>query len=190
MPTPTILPIETLHKLLAGDPDAGTLHWRERPLEFFEHCKAPKRICAAWNARLAGKEAFTTDHRKGYRRGMIFGRSYLAHRVIWALTTGAWPPEEIDHINGVKDDNRIENLRAVTRAENLRNQAIYSNNTSGVVGVDWHKRDKRWTAQIRVDNKQIYLGYFTNKEDAIAARAAADIEYGFHANHGRAPCQS
>ena len=80
----------------------------------------------------------------------------------------------------------FSNLRQVTRVENLRNQKRYSNNTSGAVGVYWHKREKKWEAGIRVKGKYIFLGYFDDKEEAVAAREKAERRYGFHLNHGRA----
>ncbi len=179
------IPIETLRALLSCDSAAGTLTWRHRPLEYFAEAKKPERACAIWNTRFAGKEAFTSGDGRGYRQGSILNSLYSTHRVVWAMTTGAWPEDDIDHINGVRTDNRIENLRAVTRAENLRNAAIYSTNTSGVVGVSWHKAAGKWSAQITADGKKIHLGLFDDLEEAIAARAAADIEYGYHENHGR-----
>ena len=179
------IPIETLRALLICDPVAGTLTWRHRPLEYFAEAKSPEATCARWNTRNAGKEAFTADKGDGYRRGSILNRLYCAHRVIWAMTTGAWPPEDIDHVNGVRDDNRIENLRAVTRAENLRNQAMRRTNTSGVMGVSWHRAAGKWQSMVTADGKQIHLGLFDDKDAAAAARADAEIEYGFHENHGR-----
>ncbi len=185
MSSKLILPIETLHNLLICDPVEGTMTWRERPLEMFSHCKHPEHRCASWNTQYAGREAFTAVDNNGYRVGGILGRTYKAHRVIYAMTTGAWPESEIDHINGVKTENRLENLRAVTSAENGRNAAMPRNNTSGVVGVHWDKTRLKWYARIRAAGKLINLGSFTNKDDAIAARAAAEKKYGFHANHGR-----
>lgn len=179
------IPIETLRALLICDPAQGKLFWKHRPLEYFAEVKNPGHQCAAWNTRYAGKEAFTTGSH-GYRQGSIFSSLYFAHRVIWAMTTGAWPLDQIDHVNGVKDDNRIENLRAVTCTENMRNAAMPRNNTTGVMGVVWNKRDKKWQAQIMVGGKQIYLGLFDDLEEAAAARAAAEIEFGYHENHGRA----
>jgi hypothetical protein len=179
------IPIETLRALLICDPAQGKLFWKHRPLEYFAETNNPERACAAWNARYAGKEAFTADKGNGYLRGAIFSRPYLAHRVIWAMATGAWPPDQIDHINGDRADNRIENLRAVTSAENQQNAAMRHDNTSGVVGVSWHKAHGKWQVQIRASGKNIHLGYFNNKDEAVATRATADIEYGFHENHGR-----
>jgi hypothetical protein len=82
-------------------------------------------------------------------------------------------------------DNRLENLRAVSSGENLRNQKIYKNNTSGTIGVSFHKSYKSYRASITINGKTKHLGLFKNKEEAIAARAAANIKYNFHENHGR-----
>ena len=114
----------------------------------------------------------------------IDGKSFPAHRLIWMMVYGYWP-NEIDHINGNKQDNRLCNLRNVTRLENMRNQCVQKNSTSGVTGVYWNKWDKKWAARITVNRKFVHLGYFSNKEDAIATRKAAEVKYGFHENHGR-----
>lgn len=101
---------------------------------------------------------------------------------------GDWPKNEIDHINKDKQDNRINNLRDVTTAENQRNRKLMVTNKSGACGV--HKLNKRysalvWSAVIMVDKKQIYLGSFRTKEQAIKARKAAERKHGFHPNHGK-----
>lgn len=170
-----------MRKLLRYERETGKLFWLERPREMFPDERAWK----IWNTRYAGKEAFTADNGNGYRRGAVFDKMYRAHRVIWAIHTGAWPDDHIDHINGVRDDNRIDNLRAVSHAENQKNCRGRKDNTSGVMGVHWYKRRGAWQAYIKVAGKNKHLGYFKSKEDAIAARAAAEIEYGFHENHGR-----
>lgn len=186
MATKELPSIDKLRKLLAYNPATGKLYWRERTPDMFEDGKATaEHKCNRWNSRYAGKEAFTS-HNDGYKCGGIFSRVYVAHRVIWAMLHGAWPEEQIDHINGVRDDNRIENLRAVTHQENSKNQKVSSVNTSGHMGVSWHKEDQRWIARIGVNKKRIHLGCFTEIDDAIAARKAAEVKYGFHENHGRA----
>lgn len=167
-----------LNKILRYDGEK--LFWRERPVDMFEAAGEAKR----WNTRYAGEEAFTTDGDNGYKQGRIFGRKYLAHRIIWKLVHGT-DPEQVDHINGIRDDNRIENLRSVTSQENLKNQKMCSNNTSGVMGVYWYKRLGKWSARIMVAGKNKHLGYFTDKFDAIKARKNAEKEHGFHTNHGR-----
>jgi hypothetical protein len=117
---------------------------------------------------------------------MIFGTVYLAHRVIWAMQTGAWPEAQIDHISGVRHDNRWLNLRSVTRAENQKNMQVRSDNTSGYSGIGWSERTRKWRTRIFVDGKEHHIGDFHDINDAIAARKAAEAEHGFHPNHGRA----
>lgn len=140
------------------------------------------RRVSAGNAK-AGSVAGNDDG-NGYLKLCSSGRYYKLHRVIWLIVHGEWP-DQIDHINGVRDDNRLINLRAVTCSENSLNQAINSRNTSGDMGVYWHKNISRWLASIKINNRQRHLGSFSNKEDAIKARKYAEKEYGFHQNHGR-----
>lgn len=111
-------------------------------------------------------------------------RRYSLHRLVWLYIYGRWPRYEIDHINHNRVDNRLKNLREVTRQGNSKNRSLYSFNTSGAIGVGWFERDKKWYSRIKVDGKLLHLGYFKNKQDAIAARKQADIKYGFHENHG------
>lgn len=119
----------------------------------------------------------------GYVRVKINCISYRAHRVIWLVTYGEWPDGQIDHINGVKDDNRIENLRTVSVTGNQQNQHVRVDNTSGVTGVIFDRG--YWTAKIRANGKRLHLGRFKTLEAAAAARKAAELLYGFHPNHGR-----
>ena len=175
-----ILTPAELRKLITYDPDTGKMTWLKRPVEMF----ATERASKVWNKRFAGTPAFSVK-KSGYLEGKIFYRDYSAHRVAWAIQMGVWPADQIDHINGYKADNRISNLRVVTSLENLRNQKMAKNNRSGVMGIHWHKRKQKWQAGISVENKQIYLGSFDCLEEAKAARAAANVKYGFHKNHGR-----
>ncbi|MCK4792503.1 MAG: HNH endonuclease [Desulfobacteraceae bacterium] len=119
----------------------------------------------------------------GYVVIRIKGKLYLAHRLAWFIEHGRWP-KEIDHINHGKADNRWVNLREITHQENMMNQPLRKSNTSGVCGVDWHKRDNKWRSKIMIDGKTLHLGYFTDKLDAITARKEAENKYGFHENHG------
>lgn len=172
---------DVLRQLLAYDPDTGKLAWLERPAHFFPAA----RDAIAWNAKFSGKTALISLSPKGYRQGRIFNISFLAHRVIYAIHHGEWPSDQIDHINGDKLDNRIDNLRSVSRKENMRNLPMPRSNTSGVMGVGWSKQYKNWEAQIKVDRRRVYLGRFAKFEDAVAARKAAEVEFGYHDNHGR-----
>lgn len=165
--------------LLRYEPDTGHLYWLTRPRVFFRSDGEHRR----WNGRYAGKRAFTLNS-YGYRDGMIFRKMYRAHAVAWALHTGEWPDGQIDHINGDRDDNRIDNLRVVTRSENCRNTPLRKNNSSGVMGVS--KLRYRWRAYIRTGEKNVHLGVFNTIEEATAARQAAELTHGYHPNHGRA----
>jgi hypothetical protein len=160
LPTP-----EELRKLLRYEPQTGKLY------------------------RLRGEyeivEAFTSKDTHGYHRGTINGKALSAHRAIWALVHGEWPPEQIDHINGQRDDNRLINLRCVTHSENHKNRARASNNTSGRTGVRLQKQTGNWEARIKIHGHYLHLGTFKRFEDAVVAREAAEIEHGFHPNHDR-----
>ena len=178
-------PLDVLGSLLRCDAAAGRLHWRERTERFFN--STPRRsaewACRQWNARWAGKEAFTVKNNNGYLMGEIFTRSYMAHRIIWKMAVGA-DPEEIDHIDGNRSNNKIANLRSVSRQENTRNRALPSNNTSGVIGV--HKSHwNTWVAVVTIDGRIKRLGSYQTMEAAQAARKRAQRLLGYHENHGR-----
>lgn len=170
---------ELVAELMRYDPSTGGLEWRERPKESFRSQRESEAI--RWNARYAGKPAFTAKMGGGYYCGAINKIALQAHVVAWCLHYGKWPSGEIDHINGNRQDNRLENLRNVTRADNARNRRTPRNNTSGVIGVSYCKRDRVWIAHIA--SKRI--SSHKNKDDAISARKSAEQEMGFHANHGR-----
>jgi len=106
------------------------------------------------------------------------------HRLVFLLHNG-WLPDEIDHKDNDASNNRIENLRAATRAENQWNTRKRADNSSGVKNVVWYAPTKRWTAQIRVNGQRKRLGYFRNIEDAAAAvNAAQKAMHGTFANTG------
>lgn len=182
IPTP-----DMLRKLLRYEPSTRKLFWRRRSISMFsDGILSADHSCKAWNGRYADKEAFTSLTSHGYLHGTIFTMTHQAHRVIWAMETGAWPTDEIDHINGVRTDNRMENMRDVSNSENSRNMRISKRNTSGFIGISWSKRDRRWRARIHADGADKYLGTFAEKGEAIAAREAAEIKHNYHPNHGRA----
>ena len=140
----------------------------------------------AWNTRYAGTRAGKVNG-SGYVLIQINGKHYRAHRLAWLASTGSWPCQKIDHINGDKLDNRIINLRDVSTLENNRNMPLLVNNKSGRVGVSWYSARSEWVAHIKVDGRQKILGRFKSKDLAIAARESAERELGFHPNHGRLP---
>lgn len=132
-----------------------------------------------------GNVAGTLSKIHGYRIIGINGKKYRAHRLVWLYEYGYWPKYQIDHINHIKDDNRIVNLREVTHEDNQRNMSKSKNNKSGHTGVVWDKSVNKWRAEINIKNKSITLGRFINKEDAIKCRKQAEIKYKFHENHGK-----
>ena len=122
----------------------------------------------------------------GYLVVRIDYKQYKLHRIIWLWMTGRWPDPEVDHENHIHDDNKWKNLRRATRLQNSRNRTISKNNTSGVCGVSWVKRDEKWRARIWVNGKVRHLLYTDDYDAAVTAREAAEVEYGFHQNHGEA----
>lgn len=179
--------VAMLHRLLICDADAGKLYWRERLPDMFHETngRTADFSCAIWNGKFAGKEAFTAPSTRGYLCGRIFGKAYKAHRIIWAMATGILPQDAIDHINGLTSDNRLSNLRCVGQSDNLKNAAIHSHNTSGVMGVSWLAHSGKWRAYIKIDGRQNHLGHFAEFDHAVAARKLAEQTHGFHQNHGR-----
>lgn len=122
---------------------------------------------------------------KGYRRVYLFDKHYYVHRLAWFLYYGFWPDGYIDHINGNAADNRLENLREATPAQNTFNKKKSINNTSGVKGISWHKRDKKWQAALECNNKMIFVGYFKNLDDAKDAIEKRRLElHEEFTNHG------
>ncbi len=113
----------------------------------------------------------------GYLCIKVLNRLYRAHRLAWLYVRGEWPKDQLDHINRDRSDNRIDNLREATNKQNLQNRSKSSTNTSGHTGIYWDKRASKWVAKIRHNQKLIHLGYFTDIEDAIAARKAAEKLY-------------
>lgn len=126
-----------------------------------------------------------TVNDEGYIKIMYRKRSYGAHCIVWEMHNGEIPDGyEIDHENHNRSDNRIENLRLVTRSDNMKNKSMYSTNKSGVTGVNWHNRKRKWIAQIQSDGKKKMLYEGRSFDDAVAARKAAEEERKFHKNHG------
>lgn len=120
----------------------------------------------------------------GYRTIKIDYHPHLAHRLAWLYVYGEWPNGHIDHINHVRNDNRLANLRDVTRSENNKNVSRGVHNNKDI-GVSWHIIRKKWQVYIGYKGKTKYLGLYSNKDDAIIARKNAEVELGFHINHGK-----
>lgn len=135
--------------------------------------------------RVKSGEIAGCKNNMGYVVIRLFGKLYLAHKLAWLFVKGCFPTECIDHKNHDKSDNSFENLRECTYAENGKNHPITKRNKSGTVGVYWHKYAKKWAAAIFVNKKQIHLGLFTTKEEAIIARNEAKGNNNFYVNHGQ-----
>ena len=114
---------------------------------------------------------------KGHLQASVKGKKYYVHRLIWAMHYGGNIPKFIDHINGVRDDNRIENLRLANHSENQRNQKLERKSSSGIKGLVWNKRYKVWKAHATIDGKRRVIGSFKNKEDAVKAVASFKSSY-------------
>ncbi|MEN2672612.1 HNH endonuclease [Herbaspirillum huttiense] len=143
---------DELMSLLSYESETGEFHW----------------IFSKNNRIKPGQPAGKLDNH-GYLIINVNKKSYKAHRLAWFYFYGEWPDKQIDHINRIRNDNRISNLRLATHSENVQNRDPQSNNKCGLKGVFFCKRDKRWIAQIGVNKKQRRIGSFSNKEDAYAA---------------------
>ncbi len=163
--------IDELRELLAYNPETGAVTWKIA------------RNRTRWKIQpgdLAGG-----IQPIGYRMVCVNRHRIYNHRLAWAFVHNVWP-DEIDHINGIRDDNRIANLRQVTRSQNGRNQKLHRDNATGVAGVCRHnQRGKPYKAYGTAGGKLTHLGYFDTQEEAAAARAAFDLEHGYHPNHGK-----
>lgn len=123
--------------------------------------------------RLSGQEIGRT-RQDGYVYAKLSGSRYLVHRLVWLHATGKWPTGQIDHINGNRSDNRLENLRDVCHSINLQNQrTAHRGSSSGLLGVSWRRDKEKWAAGIKVCGRQKHLGFFSSKSDAHAAYLTA-----------------
>lgn len=151
---------QRLRELVRYDPDTGVLY-REK----------------VTGGKVKVGDVVGSSHSEGYIECCIGTVKDYAHRFIWLYVYGHWPRGTIDHINRNRSDNRLCNLREATYTENNHNKSISKNNTSGCPGVYWSERDGKHRVQITIQRKNIYIGSFKCKEEAIAARKAAESKY-------------
>ena len=177
-----MIAVSKLRERLAYDPCSGVLTWRHVDPE---HHYRGTTLARRHNSRFAGTEVGTLSSSDGYLYCRFDKRDVAIHRLIWAVYHGEWPTCEIDHINGVRTDNRIQNLRQVSSSENSKNMKRRADNKSGVMGVFWYARKSKWIAYINSEGKRTHIGSFGTKSDAVAARKRAERDLGFHRNHGR-----
>lgn len=162
-----IVTADDAHRLLRYDPEMGHLYWNPRP-------PGRGRNRVRFNVP-AGSLA-----PDGYIKLNVGGKIHRAHRVIWLMVKGYWPVDTIDHINRIRSDNRLDNLRAATRSENQQNLPVRSDNQSGTKGVAWQPTMSKWWAYINIHGKRTSLGYFLHAEEASKARKAAELELHSH----------
>lgn len=179
---------EMVRQVLRYDAASGKLYWLPRSREWFasDSRLADIQKRNAWNSRNAGREAFTASDGKGYLQGQVLKYHTMAHRVAWVIAYGEWPGI-IDHIDGDGTNNRLLNLREVTKQENARNFPITKANTSGVVGVRQRMPSGRWAAHIGSGETYRHLGTYGCQTAARLARKAAERDIGYHPNHGERP---
>ena len=137
-----------LKQLLEYDPETGDFWWKE--------------------GRQKGQYAGSHTG-KGYLQIQLEGRKYFAHVLAWFYVIGQCSECQIDHINGIRDDNRWKNLREATGNQNQHNSKLRSDNTSGYKGVTWRKYRNKYRARIKFYGKNLLLGYFSSPEDAARA---------------------
>ena len=171
---------EVLRQLLDYDPETGSLRWKERSRYWF----ATDRSHSTWNARFVGKPALAAMDSSGYLVGWVLSQHCRAHRIIWKLQIGT-DAVGVDHINGDRSDNRWVNLREAAPSENMKNMKRNASNTSGAMGVSYHKNRGKWHVSIRADGVVVHLGNYADYDEAVAVRKAAEVKHGFHRNHGR-----
>lgn len=155
---------ERLKYLLNYDPETGVFTWNVN------------RTAGVKAGDIAGSTG-----PEGYRIINVYGQAYRGHRVAWFYMTGEWPPQVIDHINKNPSDNRFENLRLASIAQNGMNRKRDIRNASGVTGVTWCKTSRKWRADIGENGKILRLGRFQTLEEAVAARKAAELRHSANA---------
>ncbi len=165
----TELTQEELKRLFDYDPTTGIFAWA------ISKGTAKKGSVAGSISNQRGKRYITIT---------ISGKSYYAHRLAWLYVYGEFPNEDTDHIDGNGLNNKIINIRSATTSENCRNRRVPLNNKSGIIGVSWEKLVSKWRADITINGKKTCLGFFDELDDAAKIRKSAEIEHGYHPNHG------
>lgn len=131
------------------------------------------------------KELNGTKTTKGYLLIATNKRQYLAHRLAWLYVYGEWPKDQLDHINGIRTDNRIENLREVSQTGNNRNMIRNRNNKTGIMGVYWCKQTQKWKVQINNRDRKEFGGRHDDFFEACCARKRLENKHNFHNGHNK-----
>ena len=156
---------KTLKRLLDYDPNSGA---------FTRKVRTANRVQIG--------DAAGCTNKNGYVQIQVGGKLHLAHRLAFIFMTGSCP-QEVDHKNGIRDDNRWANLRPATTSQNQMNRRSLKGSSSRYLGVSWHKLRGKWHANIHVDGKKKHLGSFSDEDDAARAYdTAARKHFGEYAN--------
>lgn len=163
-PGEDLISVEEAKALLSYNQETGELHWRVRVSASIQ----------------AGTKAGCL-HRDGYEVVKVRGRMYQSHRLAWLIARGAWPLECLDHINGVRSDNRMANLRECSHFQNMQNIGKATGRSSRFIGVTFHAGHRRWSARVSFRGVRRNIGYFETEEEAFKAYCAAkESAHTFH----------
>lgn len=163
-----MLSYEELRNVLSYDAETGILQWKVRP-----------------SNRISVGDHVGNESRSGYLKFGFKGRDFYVHRVAFLLYTGEWPSACIDHINGIRGDNRWCNLREANVSENNRNVRVRSDNSSGIKGVSWKSRGKKWVATIGLNGRKRHLGCYSDMNEAAeVVELVREMAHGNFSCHG------
>lgn len=171
---------EYFKSMFSYNPETGDLTWKERT----DNSRSSKIFNGIFAGKVAGSRVTPKRSRTVYLQVQIGKKNYKNHRVIFAIMTG-YMPEQVDHIDHNRLNNKWSNLRASNSADNSKNLPMRKSNKSGHVGVHWHKSSKKWQAKaVNKEGRRIDLGRFDDINDAIKARKDHEIKFGYYQYRG------
>jgi hypothetical protein len=172
-----------IKELMSYDPGTGEFVWLTRDRKWFKSDRDWMRFNTLFAGVSAGGSSICTAGKR-YFKMTVMSKKYLSHRIAWMYVYGRWPKEHIDHINGNGEDNRLSNLREVRQEQNNKNARRRCDNISGTTGVHWYPNRDKWVAVININGKKKCLGYYSDLDEACQVRKKAEVDAGYHVNHG------